>query len=406
MNDLKIKFDGHEYSASYNKQSGYYELELIAPNMGGIYTAEISFTDLFENVHTDILDVQVFAREEIKLDFDKNFMWIFDYKDFSVKDIVEISDYEINIDEETNENSIIDVLKKTTARARDIVLIKKNNVFIYWGIVQEIGNEDGKELYEFSTKYITNMFDQTIELVNEELIKTTGIEDFLADAISRNFITNIDTLLNLDYLQVNVKTHTKKQVSVTNVENNIYNLHTWMTNCTQNYDIVYSFSIVSKKLIIDIENKSYDKELIDTTAQNISNYSEVFETDVVSKVIVLTNTETYTLYLLNDRTTTTDMNDKNRAAGRVVTIYTAEYEDARQMALDIMKANSYNHNITFCLLDKHIKIGTPITVKTKESLIYDTYISSIKLSGSKLTEYQCGNIRTNFIEKLLKERKK
>lgn len=406
MNGVKVIFDGHEYFATYNSQSGYYELELMAPQKGGIYTADISFEDLFGQEHTDTMKIQVLAKEKIKLDFDKVFMWIFDYNDFSVKDIVEISDYEINIDEETNENSIINVLKKTTARARDIVVIKKNNDIMYWGIIQEIINEDGRELYQFSTKYITNLFDLTIELVNQELIKTSGVEDFIADAISRNLINNTDVFLNLSYLKVNVKTHTKKQVSVNNVENNIYNLHTWMTNCTQNYDIVYSFSIENGKLTMNIENKTYVKELIDVAAQNISNYLEVFETDIVSKVIVLTDTDRYVLYLLNDRTTTTNVNAQNRAIGRVETIYTAEYEDARQVALDKMKSNSYNHNITFSLLDEYIKIGTPVAIKTKESLIYDTYISAVRLNGSRLIEYQCGNIRTNFIEKLMKERNK
>ena len=42
-------------------------------------------------------------------------MWIFDHKDFTVKDIVEIADYDINIDEETNANTIIKVLKKNNA---------------------------------------------------------------------------------------------------------------------------------------------------------------------------------------------------------------------------------------------------------------------------------------------------
>ena len=49
---------------------------------------------------------------------------------------------------------------------------------------------------------------------------------------------------------------------------------------------------------------------------------------------------------------------------------------------------------------------TPIAIKTKESLIYDTYISSIRIKPNKFIEYQCGNIRINFLEKIMKERKK
>ena len=407
MNEMTIKFNNQTYNVSYNDQTGYYEVDLQAPQTGGIYNVEAEFTDLFGEKYDDTQSIQVLAEEKIKIDMTKVFMWIFDHKDFSVKDIVEISDYNISIDEETNANSIIKVLKETSAKSRDIIAIKKNNELVYWGTIQEINNDDGKQLYEYTLKYITNMFDQNVILKSEDLIKTTGVEDFIAKTITDNFIGNEDTFLNKEYLQIEVKTHTTKQTTVSNVQDNIYNLHTWMTNCTQNYNIVYSFSIVNKKLVITIENKETKKELIDTTAQAISNYTEVFETNVVSKVTVLTKEEgEYNLYLLNDRTTTTDMTNENRADGKVEVVYTEKMEDANQKALDTMKSNSYNHNITFNMLDKYIKVGTPIAIKTRKSVILDTYISAIKLTQKRFIEYTCGNIRIKFIDKLLKERRK
>ena len=412
-NQVTINFNNQDYNLIYNSQSGYYEIDLQAPDVGGVYDINVTFRDIFGETFTDEAVIQVLAKEPIKIEQNKIFMWIFDYFTFKVKDIVELSNYEINIDEETNANTILNILKKTTAKARDIVAIKKNNKVIYWGTINNIQNTDGQLLYEYTIKYITNLFDQDIILENEDLIKTTGIEDFIANAINKNFIQNTDTFVNKTYMQVIVKTHTKKQTSVTNVENGIYNLHTWMTNCTQNYDIVYSFSIVNKKLVITIESKEINKELIDVNAQPISNYNEVFETDVVSKVVVLYNKVAdieqkgqYTLYLLNDRTTTTDKNNVNRADGRTITVFTENYEDAEQTALDQMKQNAYNHNITFNYYNRFIKIGTPIAIKTKESLIFDTYISAIKITQNKFIEYTCGNIRVKFIDKLLKERSK
>lgn len=541
-NQLAVTFNNQSYIATYNSQTGYYELELQAPSTGGIYKTDINFTDLYEQEYEDSIVVQVLAKEKVKIDTNKVFMWIFDYTDFTVKDIVEIANYDINVDEETNANTLIDVLKKTTAKANDIIVIKKNNEVVFFGRVENVQNEDGQLLYNFIIKYITNIFNQDIILndyenratltdeavyikprtattkylgisennveiadnpvlfrvekydnyyliknasnnkvltaeslaseanvvvadyqnldtqkwqieqvsntiykfkvsnfyltinmggsdtgtnikihedlgqdnkqyffleVNDEvIIKETGIEDFLAKKITDNFISNTDTFVNLKYLQLEVKTHTKKETSVTNVQNNIFNLHTYMTNCTQNYDVMYNFSIVNKKLLMIIEVKSIEKELIDVNAQSISNYSEVFETDIISKVVVLTSTSVYTLYLLNDRTTTTDKNNQNRAAGKTATVYTENYSDARQTALDQIKQNTYNHNITFNYLDRFIKVGTPIAIKTKESLIFDTYISAIRITNSKFVEYTCGNIRTKFIDKLLKERKK
>ena len=412
-NQVTINFNNQDYNLIYNSQSGYYEIDLQAPDVGGVYDINVTFRDIFGETFTDEAVIQVLAKEPIKIEQNKIFMWIFDYFTFKVKDIVELSNYEINIDEETNANTILNVLKKTTSKARDIVAIKKNNEVIYWGTINNIQNTDGQSLYEYTIKYLTNLFDQNIVLENEDLIKTTGVEDFIANAINKNFIQNEDTFVNKTYMQIVAKTHTKKQTSVTNVENGIYNLHTWMTNCTQNYDIVYSFSIVNKKLVITIESKEINKELIDVKAQPIANYNEVFETDVVSKVVVLYNKVAdaeqkgqYTLYLLNDRTTTTDKNNVNRADGRTVTVFTENYEDAEQTALDQMKQNAYNHNITFNYYNRFIKIGTPIAIKTKESLIFDTYISAVKITQNKFYEYTCGNIRIKFIDKLLKERSK
>ena len=403
---MKIRYNGKEYDAKYNEQTGYYEINLTTPDTGGIYNIEAEFTDLFEQKYTEQKTIQIFAQEKIKSNNEATFMWVFNGDDFSIKGIVELSNYEISIDEETNANTIVNVLKNIQAKKDDIVVVKKENEVIYWGTIQEVKNEDGEALYQYTLKYITNMFDQKVILKNEDIIKTTGIEDFIAKTIKENFINNTDTFLNKTYLKVVVKTHTKVQTIVDNVQDGIYNLHTWITNCTQRYNIVYNFSIESKMLVITIENKSIKKELIDTTAQAISNYSEVFETNIVSKVTVLTKNEgEYNLYLLTDRTTTTDSKNKNRAKGKVETVYTEKMEDANQKALDTMKTNSYNHNITFKMLNKYMKVGTPIAIKTKNSVILDTYISAIKITQSKLIEYTCGNIRIKFIDKLLKERK-
>ena len=405
-NQVTVNFNNQEFTATYNPQTDYYEVEITAPDIGGVYIADITFTDLFLQEYEETFAIRVLAKEKLKIETNKVFMWIFNYKEFTVKDIVEIADYDINIDEETNANTLINVLKKTTAKSNDIVAIKKNNEIVYWGIIDIIQNTDGEALNQYTLKYITNLFNQNIKLENESLISSTGIEDFLKKAITTNFTENTDTFVNLDYLDIEVLTHTKLQTTVSNVNNNIYNLHTYMTNCTQKYDIVYSFSVVDKKLKMSIEVKTAKKEIIDVNAQPISNYTEVFETDVVSKVVVLTDTSTYTLYLKNDRTTTTNKNDKDRAEGRTETVYTANYEDAEQTALDTIKSNRYNHNITFSYYNRLIAIGTPIAIKTKESLIYDTYISAVRITQSKFIEYTCGNIRINFIDKLLKERSK
>ena len=410
---VTISFNNQTYTATYNEQSGYYECDLTAPNQGGVYPIVARYQNIpFEVDIQATKNIQVLAKEPISVHTNKTFIWVFNGKTFAVRGAVEIDNYEINIDEETNATSNIRVLKELGAKANDIIVIKKEAQVVYWGIIQEVQKDEEGISYIYNTRYITNIFDRFISLGDSSLIRTTGIEDFIADEIYKNFTNSTDTITNIDYLDVEVKTHTVRETSVTNINNNIYNLHTYMTNCTQNYDIMYNFDVSEEnKLKMEIENKSITKELIDVNAQPISNYEEVFETDVVAKVIVKYNKKNdvenpgiYTLYLKTDRTTTTNMNDPDRADGKITTIFTENYEDANQAALDTMKSNSYNHNITFEYYDRYIPIGTPIAIKTKESSIYDTYISKITITNKKFYKYICGNIRVNFIDKLLKER--
>ena len=47
---LIINFNNENYIANYNSQTGYYEIDLSAPKVGGIYNASISFTDLIGKI--------------------------------------------------------------------------------------------------------------------------------------------------------------------------------------------------------------------------------------------------------------------------------------------------------------------------------------------------------------------
>lgn len=87
MNEMTMRFNGQDYIAIYNSQTGYYELELTAPETGGIYNADITFSDFWEEIYQDSISIQVLAKEEVKIETNKVFMWLFDYKDFTVKDL-------------------------------------------------------------------------------------------------------------------------------------------------------------------------------------------------------------------------------------------------------------------------------------------------------------------------------
>ena len=409
---VKASFNGKEYELIYNSQSGFYEIEIEAPKTGGVYNAEITFEDLLKNIDNETKKIQIWAKEKNKNKSEETLVYFLDKTDLEIKDVIEFENYEYVIDEETNKNTIFEVMKKIKANNDDIVVLQRNENIDYIGIIKDIENEDGEIKRKITLEYISNVFDRNIILENESLISSTGIEDFIAKEIYDNYTNSDDTLLNINWLDVEVKTHTKITKSVDN-DNGIYNFHTFVTNCSQNYNIILDFSYVNKRIKLTIYKQESETQLIDTTVPDISNYTEKFETSVIAKVIVKTDTDVQKWYLLSDRTTTQDKDDINRASGEVETVYTSKSEDAKQTALDKFKSNTYNHYISFDinrnskLFDvSKLKIGTPINVRTNNNVILNTYISAITDKGNNFINITCGNMRVNFIDKLLKERNK
>lgn len=340
--------------------------------------------------------------------------YFLDKNTFEILDVVQLADYEINLDEETNAKTTMTVLQKLNASDRDFVFIKEKGKIIYIGIIEAPTNEDGKTKHNINATYVTNLFDRKIILKNENLIATKGIEDFIEYTIKNDFTESEDTILNKTFIDIEVKTHTPKNFSV-QTENGIYNFHTFMSNCTQNYNIIYDFQVINKRLKITIYKSEETEDLIDTNVSDISEYYEKFETNVVSKVTVLTPDGTETnYYLLTDRTTTQNKDDENRAIGDVVVVYEENQENVEETALNQFKSNSYSHliefniNINSTLFEvENWHIGKPIKIKSKSNNVINTYISGISRGmNARIWKIKTGNIRITLLDRLKQEKKK
>lgn len=340
--------------------------------------------------------------------------YFLDKNTFEILDVVQLADYEINLDEETNAKTTMTVLQKLNASDKDFVFIKEEGQIIYIGIIEAPTNKNGEEKYNINATYVTNLFDRKVILKNQELISTKGIEDFIEFTIKNNFTESDDTILNKTFIDIEVKTHTTKNFSVEN-DNGIYNFHTFMTNCTQNYNIAYDFQVINKRLKMTIYKSEETEDLIDTNVSDISDYYEKFKTNVVSKVTVLTADGVETnYYLLTDRTTTQNKDDENRAIGDIVVVYEENQENVQETALNQFKSNSYSHliefniNINSTLFDvKNWHIGKPIKTKSKSNNVINTYISAItKKMNAKIWKIKAGNIRITLLDKLKQEKNK
>jgi len=409
---VKLLFNGSVVEAEYNKQTDFYEIDLTAPELGGVYEIAIDATDAIGDTSSETKDIQVLAKEVKEYAQDESIVYFLDKADLEIKDVIEFENYEYNIDEETNAKTVFDISRKNSINNGDIVILKRSNNIDYIGIVENAQNEDGEQRQRTTLKYISNIFDKKVILKNEDIIFNQGIEDFIARTINDEFTNSNDTLLNIGWLDVEVLTHTTLQKSV-DTENGIYNFHTFITNCTQNYNIILDFSFENNRIKLKIYKQEQETELIDATTDDICNYVEVYETDVLAKVTVKTDTDVLQWFLKSDRTITQNINDQDRAIGKEDVIYTSNNDDAYQTALNAFKGNSYNHYISFYVYKdsllfnvKNFKIGTPLSVRTDNNVILDTYISAISDNGGKFMKITCGNMRINFIDKINQERRK
>lgn len=410
---VKIIINGQEYYALYNAETDMYEITLTAPSIGGVYEVEAQATDAAGETDTKILDLQVLTKQAVVLENEETIVYFLDQENLDIKDVIEFENYEYNIDEETNAKTTFNIYRRNNVRNGDIVVLKRKDTIDYIGIVEDATNEDGRNSQLTTLKYITNLFDRKILLTNENIMHETGVEDFIVQTIEDYFTNSDDTLLNINWLQVEALSHTPIQKAIDN-DNGIYNFHTFITNCSQNYNIVYNWILLPNyTLKLQVYQKEQSGVLIDTTTTDISNYTEVYETTVTAKVTVKTQNNLYNWYLKTDRTITNNVNDPDRATGKIEVVYTENDNDAYQTALDVFKGNSYKHYIGFRIRRSsklfevdELKIGMPLSVRTDNNIILDTYVSAIRDNGGEFIDITCGNMRINFIDKLKQERNK
>lgn len=415
---MQVTINNQTYNLSFNTSSGYWEIETTAPLTGGVYNVVASNNDIYGRTFENSVKMQVLERIVETNVIQNNLAYFLDSSNLEIKDVKEFTNnYNFKIDEETNANSFINIIERPNVENGDIIYIKRKKSS-YLGIVSNITNGDdssNKNVYKVTFKYISNIFDRKILLSSsqEALISSTGIEDFIAKVIEDEFTDSADTFINIEWLTINVLTHTTLQKSVDTDDNGIYNFHTFITNCCQNYNIVMEYSLNDEGITINIYKAGDDAlQILDTTVSDIINYKEVFETSITTKVVVKTDTDVQNFFLLSDRTVSEDIDDPDRAKGEIEVTYTAESSEARQTALDIFKGNTYNHNISFYIREdsslfdvERLKIGTPISIRTKNNVVYDTYISAIEDTNDNFLRITCGNMRIDFVDTILKRRK-
>lgn len=334
-------------------------------------------------------------------------------KDFSILNCVETSAYEVTHNLDCGGKTKITIAGDPKASDEDFVVLKDGKEVKFQGIIETIDNSDGERKHVVSCLEIERCFDRKIVLSDVDIIKTTGIEDFVANAIKTYFCETGDSFIDMSYINCIILTHTKVS-SKPSAENGIYNLKTYIGNIKQQYGIFLDFEFANNNLNIYIHKKEQSAMQIDTTITDIYSCEEIYKIKALSKLNVVyvnkeTQAETMRYFYLHADRTVSEVNE-NRIDGTITTIrIEAESEEEMiQEAKDEFKSNSYSHSIEADILATsklypihELYVGHEVMIKTAAAGIQESIISEISFTDAQdLIFVKFGILKVKLTDKL------
>lgn len=346
-------------------------------------------------------------------------LYVLNKDDAAIKDARNISSYDIKEDIDFTDVTSVTIADYIDVVAGDFAVLKKGKNQVFFGICKKL--EPISNGYKLTLKQKECMFDTTIYKDEEELISMVGLEDYIAKLIKDNFTESGDPLMDMGYIHISASTHTQisaKAATIANTEDGIFNLKTFLGNARQKYGIFLDFKLGNKCIEIDVNCKGQTVLNVDTKLPEVSITSEIYEVDVLAKLIVKwkkseddETPETKRYYLRSDRTITEDTDDTKRVDGTVKTISVlAEMEaEMYQQALNEFKANAYNHSVTAKFLTtskiydtSDFFIGRKCRILTKVGVKESMITEMSKKQDCEYVEITFGNLPVKLTRKIRK----
>lgn len=352
--------------------------------------------------------------------------YILDSKTLKTKDILEYSEYNFSEDIDYSNKSTITAARKPAIEDNDFVICKDGNSIAFQGLCESYSSSKNDTEYTITLIQKENFFDRSIFVRGEELISTVGIEDFIVKCITENWLDTGDELMDAKSITVAATTHTKVNAAVSttvDVQENVFNLKTYLGNVKQYYGIYLDYEFENGKLRILVNRKDTAALPVDIQVSDITDYTEVYDINVLAKLNVkwkIPDTEENgttiagavtdrKFYLKTDKTITEDGNDPDRAAGIVRNkwIETESEDEMIQQVRNEFTSNSYNHKISFSLIrtsklysESDFYVGRKCTIKTKTGIRASIITQAQVSSSSALKGIVFGNLKVTLIEKL------
>ena len=334
-------------------------------------------------------------------------------KNFKILNCVEINSYSIAHNLDCGGKTKITIAGNPNASDEDFVILKDGKDIKFKGIIENIDNADGETKHVVSCLEIERIFDRMILLSDTDIIKTTGIEDFIAKTIETYFSQSGDAFVDMAYINCAALTHTKVN-SKPIAENGVYNLKTYIGNIKEQYGIFLDFVFTKTNLNISIYKKDQKAMQIDTTITDIPTCKETYKVKVLSKLSVawlntLTQAKSMRYFYLHSDRSVSEQN-KDRIDGTISTLYIEAETEAEmiQKAKEEFKSNSYSHSIETEIIANskiypinELYVGHEVTIKTAAAGIVRSIISEISFGdAADVIAVKFGVLKVKLTDKL------
>lgn len=318
--------------------------------------------------------------------------------DLKVKDAAVLVRFEIYEDTASLAQSVFVFAFSVNAATGDYILIRGE----YFGVVSGIEADKNTSVLTLRALPISSLFSRNILLGAGQDIT----ENYIQSAITNNFVSSNDVLMDIPYIAVTVKTQTELGITPHN-EFGIYNLDTFLRYAAKRHNIFTDFDMTSTVLNVYIENRTPPVHIIDATVADVLSVNETVVSECVSKVTVKTSSGVFIYYLFDDGSYGNDPEAGTRVTGKAETVYCENTVDADKTAGDVFARNKYSHLIEVEIISSsklyntgNMKLYDRAKVKTKTG-VYDTYISykAIK-SAAKTVLFKFGDAKLSLTDKL------
>ena len=319
-----------------------------------------------------------------------------DKKTFATKAMAETLEYNITI------SSIYDNISTLSVKYNPLIA---NGDYVicggYFGVITQItdlNNISNIKAYDFAQIFSRNL------LVPEDDC-SEGIEGFIKRQIDANYINVSDPVYALPFISTQIMSVTPAAV-MPDIDGELWNIKSFFSKVRRMYKIFPTYAFGKDSLTLGIGRRSFASKNIDLSLSDYMVGTESFSSSQIAKITTFETSNSTTLdwYLLQDGSITNKLPLTGRATGEWITLVFDNEEDDIASAVDDQFAkSSYSHLIEFSSNQK-FDFFTPLTIKTKEGKVLQSYISEITISStSDYFAYKTGELRITLTDKFNKE---